>query len=200
MPFKDKEYAKEYARQYATTNKGALKNYKRQYQQENKEKLAEKKRQYYKDNKGAILEHNKQYREQNKEALSKQSKQYYETNKEAIIEKSVRYKNTKLQNDVGFRILNNCRRRICHAINGESKSAKTKELIGCTVDILLKHLENQFTNGMTWNNYGEWHIDHKKPCSLFNFENEAEQRECFNYKNLQPLWALDNLKKADKVL
>ena len=51
---------------------------------------------------------------------------------------------------------------------------------------------------MNWNNYGEWHIDHIKPCSLFNLELEEEQLECFNYKNLQPLWAIDNIKKGNK--
>ena len=55
-----------------------------------------------------------------------------------------------------------------------------------------------FKQGMSWSNYGEWHIDHIKPCSLFNLELEEEQLECFNYKNLQPLWAIDNIKKGNK--
>ena len=67
---------------------------------------------------------------------------------------------------------------------------------------LKKHLEKQFQKGMTWNNYGMygWHIDHIIPCSAFNLNLESEQRKCFNYTNLQPLWAIDNIKKGDKII
>ena len=54
-------------------------------------------------------------------------------------------------------------------------------------------------NGMTWDNYGEWHIDHIKPCSSFNMLIEEERKRCFHYTNLQPLWAIDNIKKSDKI-
>jgi len=61
-------------------------------------------------------------------------------------------------------------------------------------------LETKFLEGMDWDNYGiyGWHIDHIKPCSLFNLENIEEQKKCFHYTNLQPLWAIDNLKKGNK--
>lgn len=51
---------------------------------------------------------------------------------------------------------------------------------------------------MSWENYGEWHIDHIKPCSSFDLSDPKQQKECFNYTNLQPLWAIDNLKKSYK--
>ena len=51
---------------------------------------------------------------------------------------------------------------------------------------------------MSWNNYGEWHVDHIKPCAKFDLSEEEQQKKCFNYKNLQPLWGEDNLKKGDK--
>tara|TARA_R110000751_G_scaffold131998_3_gene234420 strand:- start:438 stop:656 length:219 start_codon:yes stop_codon:yes gene_type:complete len=68
------------------------------------------------------------------------------------------------------------------------------------------HLEDQFQDGMSWENYGRpngdylegWHIDHIKPCALFNLEDASQQKECFHYTNLQPLWAEDNLSKGDK--
>ena len=83
---------------------------------------------------------------------------------------------------------------------GTSKSAATLELLGCSVEELKKHLENQFIKGMTWNNYGlhGWHIDHIKPCASFDLTKEEEQRKCFHYTNLQPLWAKDNLSKSNK--
>lgn len=72
------------------------------------------------------------------------------------------------------------------------------ELIGCSVEKLMEHLEKQFTEGMTWGNYGRWHVDHIKPCAMFDFSKPEHQQECFHYSNLQPLWAKDNLKKSDK--
>jgi hypothetical protein len=50
---------------------------------------------------------------------------------------------------------------------------------------------------MSWNNHGQWHIDHVRPCSSFNLLNPEEQQQCFHYTNLQPLWAADNLSKSD---
>ena len=62
-----------------------------------------------------------------------------------------------------------------------------------TIDEFKKHLEKQFDVGMTWNNYGEWEIDHIKPISLFNLNNDEELFECCNYNNLQPLWKKENI-------
>ena len=72
------------------------------------------------------------------------------------------------------------------------------ELIGCDPDVLKEHIKKQLKDNMTFENYGEWEIDHIKPVSLFNLENEQEMFECFNYKNLQPLWKIDNIKKSNK--
>ena len=73
------------------------------------------------------------------------------------------------------------------------------ELIGCSIPKLRQHLENQFTFGMNWKNYGfGWHVDHRLPCSSFDLPNEEEQLKCFNYQNLQPMWASENKKKGAK--
>ena len=78
------------------------------------------------------------------------------------------------------------------------KKGHTLQFLGCSRDDLLKHLEGQFEDGMTWENYGVhgWHIDHIKPCVAFDLTNIAEQAECFHYTNLQPLWAKDNISKG----
>lgn len=65
---------------------------------------------------------------------------------------------------------------------------------------LKKHLEIKFTKGMSWENYGKWHVDHIKPCAKFDLTKESEQRKCFHYTNLQPLWAIDNFKKGANIL
>ena len=76
------------------------------------------------------------------------------------------------------------------------KTIPSSELLGCTYEQLLDHLSSQFTEGMTWDNYGEWHIDHIRPCASFDLLDTEQQRQCFHYTNLQPLWALDNLRKG----
>ena len=80
-------------------------------------------------------------------------------------------------------------------------SDSTKELIGCSLEQLKIHLENRFTKGMNWQNYGRngWHIDHIKPCTSFDLTDPKQQQECFHYSNLQPLWAKDNISKGNKI-
>ena len=67
----------------------------------------------------------------------------------------------------------------------KEKKGKTMELVGCSPEDVMKHLESKFTEGMTWDNYGEWHIDHIRPCASFNLEEPAEQKKCFNWSNLR---------------
>ena len=118
-------------------------------------------------------------------------------------EKRKRWKiqNNKRCSTINGRLRNNLRSRIHKALTCEVKSKRTMELLGCSIEHLRKHLESQFKPGMDWDNYSlsGWHIDHIKPCNLFDLTNIEEQKQCFNYKNLQPLWAEDNLKKGCKV-
>ena len=72
------------------------------------------------------------------------------------------------------------------------------KLTGCELSFLKKHIESKFTEKMTWNNHGEWHIDHIIPCSSFDLRNPIEQKICFNWRNLQPMWATENLEKSNK--
>ncbi len=103
--------------------------------------------------------------------------------------------------DLEYKLIHLSRSRVRLALRGRGeKSRKTVQLIGCSIERLRQHLEAQFTEGMTWDNHGEWHIDHIKPCASFDLTDEGQQRECFNYANLQPLWAEDNLSKGAKVL
>jgi hypothetical protein len=94
-----------------------------------------------------------------------------------------------------------CRVRVYAAIKRHStrKSSGTINLIGCSVEVLMCHLESQFVEGMSWENYGKWHIDHIKPCASFDLTDPAQQRACFHFTNLQPLWAADNQSKGAKL-
>lgn len=71
------------------------------------------------------------------------------------------------------------------------------DMIGCSLEMLRGYLEAQFKPGMTWENMGEWHIDHVIPCEAFDLSAASSQKQCFNYTNLQPLWRMDNFKKSD---
>lgn len=80
-----------------------------------------------------------------------------------------------------------------------NKYFASQELVGCTLLKLRQHLESQFTMGMSWQNQGAWHIDHIIPCASFDLTKPSEQKKCFHYTNLQPLWACDNLSKGSKL-
>lgn len=92
------------------------------------------------------------------------------------------------------------RSRVAIALNGARKHAPTFRALGYTREQLMAHLERQFISGMSWANYGQWHVDHILPLSSFSFTST----ECDDFKqawaltNLRPLWALDNIKKKDR--
>lgn len=99
------------------------------------------------------------------------------------------------------RLVSNVRSRIGHALKRNSKSACTFPLLGCSLSELWVHLESKFVPGMTRENYGPvWHVDHIRPCVSFDFSDPEQQRACFHFSNLQPLFARDNLCKGAKIL
>ena len=80
---------------------------------------------------------------------------------------------------------------------GYKKNSKTQEMLGVDWEVCKAHIERQFTKDMTWDNQGEWHIDHIIPLSSANTEEEL--KKLCHYSNLQPLWAVDNLIKSAKI-
>lgn len=107
-----------------------------------------------------------------------------------------KWKRSSYANNLDYRLTHVLRARLRHALRGVAKASSAKRLVGCTISELRAHLEQQFKDGMTWENYGDWHIDHIKPCAAFNLTDPKQQRECFHYTNLQPLWAVDNFRKG----
>jgi hypothetical protein len=104
-----------------------------------------------------------------------------------------------MKTDTHYMIRNKVSNRITKALKegyGEKSRTSCLEYIGCSIPQLRKHLESQFTDGMTWGNHGAWHIDHIKPCAAFDLSNKEEQFECFHYSNVQPLWAEENMRKG----
>lgn len=103
--------------------------------------------------------------------------------------------------DPNFHMTSKLRCRLYLAVRnaGTRKSAPTAELLGCSVEEFCRYIESKFTAGMSWENRSEWHLDHIKPCSKFDLTKPEQQRECFNFTNIQPLWKLDNLRKGARV-
>lgn len=128
---------------------------------------------------------------------TKRQRKYSQT-LEAKQQRSKRGKQRR-QTDHQFKLATNLRNRLWYALKGNAKSTQTLELLGCSIERLQFHLQSQFTEGMAWDNYGKWHIDHIIPCASFDLSDPAQQRVCFHYTNLQPLWARDNLSKGDKL-
>jgi len=155
------------------------------------------------------------YRMKNVESIRKQRRDYRQANKEKILQinRDWRKKNPDKVKAMLFR--GNAKRlsthkgrlssRISWAIWNSLKSGKCgkgwKLLVDFTLLQLMKHLEKQFLPGMTWNNYGKWHIDHKVPLSVFNFKNpnDLDFKRAWALKNLQPLWSTDNIRKGAKL-
>jgi len=107
-------------------------------------------------------------------------------------------KKKKYWSDIQSKNSNKLRNRLYMFIHGRTNSLSTQALIGCSRSFLLRHLENQFKHGMNWDNYGRkngircWELDHIRPCASFDLSKPEEQRKCFHYTNLQPLWAKEN--------
>jgi len=108
----------------------------------------------------------------------------------------------KLRLRKGERLNNAMRAEIRTSLNGTKNGRKWQELVGYSLQDLIKHLEKQFQPGMTWDNYGKWHLDHIVPLSVFHHSTplDLDFKRCWALDNLQPLWAKDNMKKKDKLI
>lgn len=152
-----------------------------------------------------MSEYNKKYWQKTKEHKKQKDKEYrvahYEHHKENHARwRREKYQKMKQENSEEFhkyKIKTNISRRI-REILGQNKSDTCVKYVGCSLDELKNHLETTFSNGMSWDNYGEWHIDHIIPCTAFNMHDDTEKLACFNYKNLQALWSKDNIQKSNK--
>jgi len=170
------------------------------YYTDHKEETLAKVKEYAKTHKDKIKEYQERYRELNKEKNTEYQAAYRSKHIAKSRAYAKQYQNDRLKNDADFRLSRNIRARIRNAIHNNSKSKSSFELLGCTMDDFKKHIESQFKDGMTWDNWGRfgWHIDHIKPCALFNLRDPEQQKQCFHYTNLQPLWALENQSKGKK--
>jgi hypothetical protein len=193
------------------TNKEAIAKYQKEYAEKNKDSLKEYKKKYYLENKESKRAENAKYREQNKEKIALIDKKYREKNREKLQEKSKVYREKhreeykeyikkRLKTDINFRLKHLLRVRIRHALQSNSKSERTHELLGCPVATFQEWISFNFKEGMTFHNI---HIDHIRPCASFDLSDPKQQKRCFIWWNCQPLMPEENMRKhnsRDEIL
>lgn len=190
---------------YRENNKDKISENGAYYHKKNKDSINKKKALYYERNKDKIKIKGRKYRENNKEKIKAQQLAYSETHKEEIkkyltmyhskLEVKARrndYYRKRRKTDQKFALICMMRdntKRVFDSV-GIKKNASTEELFGCTREQLKIYIESQFTSGMTWENRGlkGWCLDHIKPISSFDLNNQEEIKKCCYYTNLQPLW------------
>lgn len=144
-------------------------------------------------------QYRKQYYQKNKDIIKKQVSEYDKKNLEKSRYRKNKYHKKRTKLDTLFKLSGNLRCRLYQAFKAKKwlKKNKLKQYIGCTLQQLKFHLEKQFKDGMTWENQGKWHIDHIIPLS--SAKTEEELYKLCHFSNLQPLWAVDNIKKSNKI-
>ena len=158
------------------------------------ENYKSRKKKYYQDNKEVLNKRSKKWRDENLDRHKELSKINYTKNKAGILAK---YKD-RLDNDPLFKFIQNIKCNIRNSLvrTGYSKRTKTFEILCIEFIQFREYIENQFQEGMTWDNYGDWHLDHKTPISWARTEEEAVS--LCHYTNYQPLWLVENISKSNK--
>ena len=211
----NKEKIAEQKKEYNKNNKEQLAEYQKKWYKNNKEKIAKRDKERYENNKEKIKEEAKKYRENNKEKRAEKGKEYYENNKEKLAERKKEYReNTKCEHkkdygrckicNLNLYLVNLNRGNIKRVLKSSSQNKKKSSInyLGCDVEYFRDYFKKKMD---LWNENNEikmnWeniHIDHIKPISSFNLDEEGELNKCCNYTNLQPLLAIDNLSKLNK--
>jgi len=189
-----------YSRIYRANNPEKIKKANGRWREENPEKSRkasakwrkanpDKFRVWEKNNLEKHCEKNRLWRKNNPE---KYRRSYLIMSKKAVVKRRSSPKGV-----LNHRISNGIR----EGLKGTKNRKKWQVLVGYTLDELKKNIEKQFLLGMTWDNMGDWHIDHKIPISAFNFTKpeDIDFKRCWDLRNLQPMWSKDNLSKNDKI-
>jgi hypothetical protein len=169
----------------------------------NPEKSNASKKKWAEENRGYINTRGRERYWENPVASRERGRVYSKKYPGRRTEQQKRYMRKRKASDPKYRALLTCKRRmwILIASTGSKKTLRSSELLGIDKSGLFAHLESLFLPGMNWDNRGKgrgkWHIDHIIPCSYFDHSDPEQQKLCWNYKNLRPMWSDDNLGKSD---
>jgi transketolase len=206
-----KQYQKKYQPQYYEDNRERVIRRSIQYNQDNKERLEEYQKQYYQDNRERVIRRSIQYRQDNKAKIN----EYYQANKEKINERSKQYRQdnkakineyhrNRRKNNPAIALRHNVSVQVSMTLSrsaGNKNGESVMKYLPYTIEQLKEHIEKQLQPWMTWENYGEWHIDHIYPHSKLPYDSMEHPNflKAWALENLQPLEAKENIRKGNKV-
>lgn len=187
------------AREYGRRNAERLRQSAKAYYRENIEASAEYRREYYRANKEIVKARAAKWRIENLGRKREVNRAWNEKNREKA-NQSFRKSKRKRRHEPGVRASESVSAQIRASMRGAKDGRPWERLLGYTRKDLVAHLERQFLPGMSWENYGDWHVDHILPVASFNFDSadHPDFRACWALTNLRPLWAADNIAKSDK--
>jgi len=199
------EKVKIYVSAYQKKNRKKINKQAVEYKNKNREKILGIRKKSYEKNKEKIRIRAKEWKIKNREKYNKWYSNYCKEKRKQDPEKYrkiANFYNKKRRLEPKIKLHQRISVGVFRSLKGKKFGHKWENLVGYTCSKLMRHLEKQFVDGMSWENMGEWHIDHKIPVSAFNFNSysDIDFKKCWALKNLQPLWSLENIKKSDKLI
>lgn len=192
--------------QWRVDNPEKIKECGSKWRAENPERKRESNLKYYEENKEQVLATNKKWRDVNPEKVKEYHEKWNAANPEKVKlikstwnKKNPNYNRDKCDKDALYKLKGNIRKLIYKAITrgGYTKDQHAYIYLGCEYEEFMINIESQFTEGMSWDNYGKWHLDHIYPAS--RAVDEEHLIALNHYTNFQPLWAEDNIRKGNKL-
>ena len=186
--------ARSHAPDYQATQQAA----KSRWQKDNVEKSREYTARYKRANPDKSKDATVAWHKANPGRSKAMSAEWRRSNLDTARERQRGYMAQRRQSDPAFRFSQNVRATIGTALaNGGARKSSSSELyLGCSLDHFRRHIEAQFVDGMRWDNHGEWHLDHVRPCASFDLTKEADRLACMHWSNWQPMWAAENIGKG----
>ena len=196
-----KEQRSEYNKRYYAKNAEKMRERARIYAAINPDKVKQRNRDFYQNNRDSEIARSKDWAQKNPEKKSKYNKEYSVKNRKRLNAKEREYRKMRRATSPLFRISIQARvsaRRIVKM--GAASPGRSGAALGCDYDKARRHIESQFKPGMTWGNYGRngWHIDHVRPLCSVDVSDPSDVLSALHYTNLQPMWAIDNLRKGGR--
>lgn len=191
-------------------NKAKHKDTCKAYREKHKERLLKTHKEWAENNANKIKQHKAKWKRNNPDAVRRHAREAYYRNLDSVKARKKKYlaENKdkinayakKRREAVDIKLNTYIGNGIRQSMQGKKQGTKWLEIVGYSVKDLREHLESLFVDGMSWENYGEWHIDHIRPIASFDFSDAPfnTAKECWRLENLQPLWAIDNLRKGAK--
>lgn len=186
------------ARAWKARNKDKVKSYRSKYHTDRKEEQNKKSAEWRATN----LELYKEIKQKSDTKYRLENAEKIKASRHARKHKINAYQNERYATDPKYAMV----KRLSASLNQSlrraraNKTTNTMKLVGCTSEELMVYLESQFLSGMTWENRRMWHIDHILPCASFDLTDPEQQKKCYHYSNLRPLWAKLNLAKGKRII